>query len=91
MGKYKELAKNCNFIPIVAGTYGSLGTQSLKLLEDIKKGIKEVTGKKIFTFWLMQILSMAIQRGNAQCLIDTASTISGLDDLFEFSIHRDGS
>ena len=87
--KYKELAKNYHFIPVGAETYGSLGPQGLKFLKDIGKRIKEVTGEKLSTFYLMQNISMAIQRGNAQCVIGTAPTSSGLDGLFEFSIHRD--
>ena len=38
-------------------------------------------------WYLMQSISMAIQRGNAQCVIGTAPTSGGLEGLFEFAVH----
>ena len=87
--KYKELSKNYHFIPVGAETYGSLGPQGSKFLKDIGRKIKEVTGEKLSTFYLMQSISMAIQRGNAQCVIGTAPTSGGLEGLFEFFVHGD--
>ena len=51
--KYKQLAENYRFIPVGAETYGSLGPQGSKFLRDIGRKIKEVTGEKLSTFFLM--------------------------------------
>ena len=32
---------------------------------------------------------MAIQRGNAQCVIGTAPSSGGLEGLFEFLVHQE--
>ena len=87
--KYKELAENYHFIPVGAETYGSLGPQGSKFLKDIGRKIKEVTGEKLSTFFLMQSISMAIQRGNAQCVIGTAPTSGSMEGLFEFLVHQE--
>ena len=83
------MSKNYHFILVGAETYGSLGPQGSKFLKDIGRKIKEVTGEKLSTFYLMQSISMAIQRGNAQCVIGTAPTSGGLEGLFEFFVHGD--
>ena len=85
--KYRELEANYHFIPVRAETYGSFGPQGLKFLKEVGKKIREVTGEKLSTFYLMQSISMAIQRGNAQCVIGTAPTSGGLEGLFEFAVH----
>ena len=64
--KYRELEANYHFIPLRAETYGSFGPQGLKFLKEVGKKIREVTGEKLSTFYLIQSISMAIQRGKAQ-------------------------
>ena len=65
-----------------------MGSQGLKLIKEIGSRIREVTGKKRSTFFLMQNISMAIQRGNAQCIIGTVPVSEGLDEVFEFVEHN---
>ena len=36
------------------------------------------------TFFLLQRISMAIQRGNATCVTGTVPHSEGLDEIFEF-------
>ena len=65
-------------------TYGAFGPKALKLLKSIGKRIHEATGEKRLTIYLLQNISMAIQRANAVCVMGTAPTSTGLEGLFDF-------
>ena len=80
---YKDLT-NYHFVPVAVETYGAWGSQGLNLIKEIGKRICEVTGEKKSTFYLLQNISMAIQRGNASCVIGTVPVSEGLDEVFEF-------
>ena len=49
--------------------------------------MSEVTGEKRSTFFLSQSISVAIQRGNAACIIGTASSSEGLEEIFDYVSH----
>ena len=56
--------------------------------------VMEETGEKHSSFYLFQSISMAIQRGNASCVLGTVPRAEGLEEIFEFvtnSISNDGS
>ena len=82
--KYSNLSDNYHFVLVGAETYGAFGPQGLKLLKQIGKKIQVVTGEKKSTYYLLQSISMAIQRANAVCVMGTAPTSTGLEGLFEF-------
>ena len=44
----------------------------------------EETGEKRSTFYLFQSISIAIQRGNASCILGAVPYSEGLDEIFEF-------
>ena len=83
---YEELT-NYHFVPVAIETYGAWGSKSLKLIKEIGKKIREVTGEKRSTFYLSQSISVAIQRGNAACIIGTAPSSEGLEEVFDFVGH----
>ena len=82
--KYQDLAKDYFFVPIGIETYGSWGTEGLKLIKTIGQKLKEATGERQSTFFLTQNISMAIQRGNASCVLGTVPHLEGLEEIFEF-------
>ena len=84
--KYSSL-KNYHFIPCAIETYGAWGSKSLKFLKEIGKKLSEVTGEKKSTFFLSQSISVAIQRGNAACILGTAPSSEGLDEIFDYVGH----
>ena len=87
MKHYKELT-NYHFVPVAVETFGAWGSQGLKLMKEIGRKIREVTGEKRSTFFLLQNISMAIQRGNASCVIGTVPVSEGLEEVFEFVDHN---
>ena len=84
---YKYLT-NYHFVPIAVETFGAWGSQGLKLIKEIGRKIQDVTGEKRSTFYLLQNISMAIQRGNASCVIGTVPVSEGLDEVFDFVEHN---
>ena len=81
---YKELANDYWFIPVAAETFGSWGSDGHKLVKEIGKKVMEETGEKRSSFYLFQSISMAIQRGNASCVLGTVPRSEGLEEIFEF-------
>ena len=69
--------------------YGAYGHQGIKLIQQIGKKIQEATGVKLSTFYLLQSISMAIQQGNAVCVMGCPkSTSTGLEGLFNFHVQE---
>ena len=83
---YKDLS-NYHFVPIATETYGAWGSQGLKLIKEIGNRICEVTHEKRSTFFLIQRIQIAIQRGNAACVLGTAPANETLEELFDFVEH----
>ena len=84
---YTELLDDYCFVPIGIETFGALGQEGHKLVKEIGKKLKEVTGEPRSTFYLTQRISVAIQRGNSSCVQGTVPTMEGLDEIFEFMEH----
>ena len=82
--KYTELAQTYCFIPIGIETFGSWGSEGHKLVKEIGKKVMEETGEKRSAFFLFQSISIAIQRGNASCVLGTVPHSEGLEEIFEF-------
>ena len=51
---------------------------------DIGKKLKEASGEPRSTFFLTQRISMAVQRGNSSCILNTVPPSMGLESIFEF-------
>ena len=82
--KYTELAQTYCFIPIGIETFGSWGSEGHKLVKEIGKKVMEETGEKRSAFFLFQSISIAIQRGNASCVLGIVPHSEGLEEIFEF-------
>ena len=64
----------------------SSGHQAIK---QISKKIQDATGEKLSTFSLFQSISMAIQKGNAECVTGCVKDqSSGLEGLFNFHVQE---
>jgi len=67
--KYERLKSDCEFIPIGCETLGGWGSKGIALLKKIASLIRQRTGEKRAFSFLMQQLSIAIQRGNSNCIL----------------------
>ena len=85
---YRELLDNYYFVPVGIETFGAWGPEGHKLIKEIGKKLKEVTGEQRSTFFLTQRISMAIQRGNSSSVQGTVPSTEGWDEIFEFMSHE---
>ena len=63
-------------------TLGALVDAVSALFRDIGQRIAAATGEPRSYQFLMQRLSVAVQRGNAACITGTVPTALGLDSIF---------
>jgi len=68
--KYEKLKSDCEFIPVGCETLGGWGSKGIALLKKIASIIRQSTGEKRAFCFLMQQLSIAIQRGNSNCILE---------------------
>ena len=60
-----------------------------KLVKQILKKIQNATSGKLSTFCLFQSISMAMQKGNAQCVTGSVKDwSSGLEGLINFHVRE---
>jgi hypothetical protein len=71
-----------SFVPVAIETLGALGEEATAFLKDLGSRIANVSKEPRAPAFLMQRISVAIQRGNAACILGTAPNSSSLDDIF---------
>ncbi len=67
--KYETLSRDYIFQPIGCETFGAWGEEALKFLRLLGKRLGEETQQRRSFEFMMQRLSMAIQRGNAASIM----------------------
>ena len=80
--KYEEISRAFHFIPIAVETLGALGSDAAAFFKDLGARIKTVTQERRAFDFLMQRVSVAIQRGNAACILGTLPSNSNLDAIY---------
>ena len=80
--KYRSLAPTYTFTPVAVETLGPLGDEASSFFRNIGNRIATVTNEPRSYQFLMQRLSVAIQRGNSACVLGTVPATLGLDELF---------
>jgi hypothetical protein len=69
------------FVPVAIETFGALGDEATAFLTELGRRIAAVTLDRRSTAFLMQRISVALQRGNAACIHHS------IQRVFEFSIY----
>ena len=80
--KYRSLAALYSFMPVAVETLGALGEEASAFFSDLGHRIAAVTNEPRSFQFLMQRLSVTVQRGNAACVLGTVPASCGLDELF---------
>jgi len=83
--KYSAISQTHYFVPIAIETFGALGVEAEAFLNDLGGRIVAVTKERRAKEFLIQRLSVAVQRGNAACVLGTMSDCSKLEELFYFA------
>lgn len=79
---YAEFSQNYHFIPIAIETSGVWGPIGLKFIHELGRRIKANTGEPRSTFYLIQRISLAIQRGNSASILGAIPKQSALSEVF---------
>ena len=79
---YSELAADFNVVPVATETFGSWGPGGLKFIGQIGDRIATRTGEKRSRYYLLQRISMAIQKGNVASIVGTEPNHRKLDEIF---------
>ena len=74
--KYADLSSTYNFVPVAVETLGALGEDADDFVHELGRRITAVTGERRATEFLLQRLSVAIQRGNASAVLGTTDSKS---------------
>jgi len=69
--KYNDIISGVDFVPVAIETSGVWGRQALDLINEIGRRIAAVSHEPRSTTFLRQRLSVAVQRGNAYCILGT--------------------
>jgi len=81
--KYTNLSATYCFVPVAVETMGALGEEATDFIHQLGKRITSVTGERRATEFLLQRLSVAIQRGNAASVLGTVDSVDEkLDSIF---------
>ena len=72
-GKYAHLDQVYLFNPVAIETSGALGPHTAAFLKDLGRRIHQETGEARSSSYLLQRLSVAVQRGNAAAVMGTCS------------------
>lgn len=68
---YIDLKATYNFTPLAFETFGAIGPETAIFLKKLGKLMKKNTGEPRSLDYLLQRVSIAIQRGNSICIRDT--------------------
>lgn len=69
--KYTDIISGVDFVPFAIETSGVWGEEASSLVNDIGRRISAVTHDRRSTIFLRQRISIAVQRGNAFCVLGT--------------------
>ncbi|KAF2903546.1 hypothetical protein ILUMI_02619 [Ignelater luminosus] len=70
------------FVRIAVETMGPWSLSAIKLIKDIDHKIRILTDEKRSSFYLIQRISLEIQRGNASCALNTFLPSEKLNEIF---------
>ena len=82
--KYQSLTAMYSFTPIAIETLGALGEEATAFFRELGQRIVAATNEPRSCQYLMQRLSVTVQRGNAACILGTVPKSFGLDEIFYF-------
>ena len=71
-----------SFSPAAIETPGATGKKSLAFLNELSQKVRQRTGEVKTHAYLLQRLSVAVQRGNAESVVGSVGCQSGLDPFY---------
>ena len=82
ISKYAHLDSSYLFIPVAIETCGTFGPEAKKFLQDLRRRLKRATLEDKAHQYLVQRISVAVQRGNAASVLGSmGDQLGGLEDF----------
>lgn len=82
--KYQNLGNNYLFHPVAVETFGVYGPESLLFVHEIGRRLSQATKDNRSTSFLMERITIAIQRGNAASVLGTIPPSHNLREIMHF-------
>ena len=79
--QYHHLLATHIFAPVAIETSGNFGSDTHLFLKEISKRLKSSSGEALSHQFLLQRLSVAVQRGNTLSILGTMQQSSAIDDI----------
>jgi hypothetical protein len=79
---YASAQGQYHFVPVALETSGVWGKEGISLIKEIGRRITEATGEPRATSYLIQRLSICLQRGNVASILGTLPPGRELDEIF---------
>ena len=76
---YDSLAPRHTIVPVAIESLGVIGPISIAFLKVLRRRIRQCSGEVKAHQYLLQRLSVAVQRGNAISVLSSVAELSGLD------------
>ena len=80
--KYSCLSSTHLFTPIAIESSGVFGTEAISFVRELGLRLKNVTGEPASRHYLIQKLSVAVQRGNAAAILGSMGGLATLEENF---------
>ena len=74
--KYAHLESSHHFVPVAVETLGVLGSEARTLLRDLGRRLKDSTMEPLSHHYLLQRISVAVQRGNTAAILGSLASDS---------------
>ena len=82
--KYTEIAKHFIFMPVAMETFGAWAEESLSFIRVLGRRIATRTGEPRSSTFLLQRISVAVQKANSISVLSTLPLTKELESLFYF-------
>ena len=80
--KYSCLSSTHLFTPIAIESSGVFGTEAISFVRELGLRLKNVTGEPTSRHYLIQKLSVAVQRGNAAAILGSMGGLATVEEHF---------
>src|SRR4051812_13235653 len=80
--KYRHVAARFLFVPVAVETLGTWGKEGLAFVKEVGRRLAATTGETRSASFLLQRVSLAVQRGNVASVLGTLPPGKKLEEIF---------
>jgi hypothetical protein len=80
--KYAALEGQFKFVPVAVETFGAWASESLCFLRELGSRVVVATEEKRASMFLLQRMSLAVQRGNVASILGTLPSGADFNEVF---------